>query len=243
MKKIFGFIISFLIAFLFMGCNQEVTQSVPTATAQNNGTSSDKPGFPRVQLSFTSFEELKEFALLIGADDEAVVEYADSHSFAGDPFLGLEILSKRLDIQIPCADAFPESSVEWIYMTPLDEGIAVWYYIGDYRFLFDISPYSGDWKTDQEIRAKYEAENVLYRSETSDRITYLHEYVPTERSAPGGLYDGEIFFDETCVWVSIFRIYDEETGEFQDGGNVDVDPSLLEQFHFMPLGELLDSIE
>ncbi len=243
MKKISVFIISFLIVLLFTGCNQDIVQNVPTATAQGNNTSSDKPGFPRVQLQFSSFEELKEFALLIGADHEAVVEYADSHSFAGDPFLGLEILSERLDIQIPCADAFQESSVEWIYMTPLDEGIAVWYYIGDYRFLFDISPYSGDWKTDQEIRAEYEAENVLYRSETSDRITYMYEYIPTEHSAPGGLYEGTITFNGTRVWVRVFRIFDEETGTFQDGGNVDVDLSILEQFHFMPLGELLDSIE
>ena len=106
MKKLFASGTLILTVFMLASCSQGMIQSVPTATAQGNNTSSDKPGFPRVQLQFSSFEELKEFALLIGADHEAVVEYADSHSFAGDPFLGLEILSERLDIQIPCADVF-----------------------------------------------------------------------------------------------------------------------------------------
>ena len=243
MKKISVFIISFLIVFLFTSCNRDVVQSVPTATAQREDAPSDKPGFPRVQLQFSSFEELKDFASLIGADDEEILDYADSHSFAGDPFLGLEILSERLDIQIPCADAFQESSVEWIYMTPLDDFIRVCYYIGDYRFLFDVCPDSRDWKTNEKIRAEYEAEDILYRFETSDRIMYLHEYIPTEQSAPEGLYEGAIAFDGTWMHVRVFRVFDEETGEFQDGGNVDVDPSLLEQFHFMSLGDVLANME
>ena len=241
MKKISVLIALLLTVFLFTACNQSrVAENPASREAESTAITGDHSS-PPVQLIFYSFEELKTFAALLDGDPEVLKAYINDPETPSriswlHPDIAAAICAKQLDIIIPCADRFENVSVEMISMDEVNISISVWYDIGDYRYCFSCFP-KGTGKAAERIREEYEADNVLYRSQTPDKIIYAYDY---NKANPDGLYSGQIHLEDVQMFFDILRDVDEETGEYKDGGNIDVDLSHLEQFEFVQLREVLD---
>ncbi len=243
MKKISVLIALFLTIFLFTACNQSrVAENPASGEAEPTAVTGDHSS-PPVQLIFYSFEELKTFASLPDDDLETLMAYVEDPEISSRISwyrldIAAAICAKQLDIIIPCADRFENVSVDMIYMDEVNISILVWYDIGDYRYCFSCYP-KGTGKAEERIQEEYEADNVLYRSQTPDKIIYAYDY---EKDNSDGLYSGQIHLEDIQMYFDILRDVDEETGEYKDGGNIDVDLSQMEQFEFVQLREVLDKM-
>ena len=228
MKKLAIFIALLITAVVFTGCNLLEGE--------------DACGPMPLQVVLYSFEDLKSLASFIDADPEDIQDYYNQHELrTSDPVKAVRLCSEKLDIRIPCADKFEDPSIEQIYMDSVNSCIDVWYHIGDYRYTFSCDPdINPDLEMSEDIRKEYEADNVLYRSETPDRIIYMYA---SNTYNPDCLYKGRIIMKDVSIYIWILRDIDEETGEYKDGGNPNVDLAQLEEFDFVIARDLLDQME
>ena len=60
---------------------------------------------------------------------------------------------------------------------------------------------------------------------------------------PAYLYAGEVIMKDASIYIQILRDIDEETSEYKDGGNPNVDLAQLEKFDFVIARDLLAQME
>ena len=244
MKKVSFMVVFLLSAFLFTACNQNMVSEKPMFSVEEPTAVPADHGSPPSQMVFYSFNELKDFTSLMEGNSEDLYDYYYNHTetlCCSGPKEAVAICSEKLDIRIPCADKFEDPSIEQIYMDSVNSCIDVWYHIGDYRYTFSCDPdINPDLEMSEDIRKEYEADNVLYRSETPDRIIYMYA---SNTYNPDCLYKGRIIMKDASIYIWILRDIDEDTGEYKDGGNPNVDLAQLEKFDFVIARDLLDQME
>ena len=228
MKKLSILIALLMTAFVFTGCDLLEGE--------------DACGPMPLQVVLYSFEDLKTLASFIDADPEDIQDYYNQHELrTSDPVKAARLCSEKLDIRIPCADRFEDFSVEQIYMDSVNSCIDVWYHIGDYRYPFTCYQEANpNLEMNEKIRKEYKADNLLYYSKTKEKITYVYASNDTD---PAYLYEGEIIMKDASIYIWILRDIDEETGEYKDGGNPNVDLAQMEKFDFVIVRDLLAQME
>ena len=240
MKKMFALVILLLASFLLTACNQDAISETLTSAVNEPTAIPVDHGSPPLQVVLYSFEDLKTLASFIDADSEDIQDYYNQHKLrTSDPVKAVRLCSEKLDIRIPFADRFEDFSIEQIH---IDAGnFNVWYHIGDYRYLFYCySDNNKNLEMREKARMEYESNNILYRSETPEKIIYAYAF---NQYNPDSLYRGRIIMKDANIIVWILRDIDEDTGEYKDGGNPNVDLTQLEKFDFVIARDLLDQME